>query len=149
MKPQQRTKAIGYIRVSSDQPVQEGVSLDAQRHKLRDYCRAMDIELIDIVADEGYSASTLKRPGLQVALGKLQRGLAQALIVTKLDRLTRCVKDLGTLCTDYFSDGKPSTLLSVSDSIDTRTAAGKLVLNVLTSVAQWEREAIFSEDRGL
>lgn len=147
MRPQRRTKAIGYVRVSSEQQAQEGVSLNAQRQKLRDYCRAMDIELIDIVADEGYSASSLKRPGLQAALAKLQQGQAQSLIVTKLDRLTRCVKDLGTLCEQYFSDGKPSTLLSVSDSIDTRTAAGKLVLNVLTSVAQWEREAISERTR--
>ncbi len=60
----------------------------------------------------------------------------------KLDRLTRSVKDLGYLCESYFGDGRPWSLLSVSDAIDTRSASGKLVLNVLTSVAQWEREAI-------
>lgn len=147
MRPQRRTKAIGYVRVSSEQQAQEGVSLNAQRQKLRDYCRAMDIELIDIIADEGFSASSLKRPGLQAALAQLRQGKAQSLVVTKLDRLTRCVKDLGELCDRYFSDGKSSTLLSVSDSIDTRTAAGKLVLNVLTSVAQWEREAISERTR--
>jgi DNA invertase Pin-like site-specific DNA recombinase len=102
----------------------------------------MDIDLIDIIADEGYSASNLKRPGLQAALAMLRSGRASTLIVVKLDRLTRCVKDLGTLCEHYFSDGKPYALLSVSDSINTRSASGKLVLNVLTSVAQWEREAI-------
>jgi DNA invertase Pin-like site-specific DNA recombinase len=107
----------------------------------------MDIELVDIVADEGYSASTLKRPGLQVALAMLRRGQAEALIVVKLDRLTRCVKDLATLCEQYFAAGRPSTLLSLSDAIDTRSASGKLVLNVLTSVAQWEREAISDRTR--
>ena len=64
MRLQRWTKGIGYVRVSSEQQVQEGVRLDAQRHKLRDYCRAMQLELVDIVADEGYSASTLVLPGL-------------------------------------------------------------------------------------
>ena len=142
MGTQRRTKAVGYVRVSSEQQATEGVSLDAQRYKMRAYCKAMDIDLIDIIADEGYSASNLKRPGLQAALAMLRSGRASTLIVVKLDRLTRCVKDLGTLCEHYFSDAKPYALLSVSDSINTRSASGKLVLNVLTSVAQWEREAI-------
>ncbi|PSM31761.1 recombinase family protein [Haliangium sp. UPWRP_2] len=147
MRAQRNTKAVGYVRVSSEQQASEGVSLDAQKHKLRDYCRAMDIDLVDIIADEGYSASTLKRPGLQVALSMLKRGQAHSLIVVKLDRLTRCVKDLGTLCEQFFSDDKPYTLLSLSDAIDTRSASGKLVLNVLTSVAQWERGAIADRTR--
>jgi len=147
MRTQRRTKAVGYVRVSSDQQANEGVSLDAQRHKMRAYCKAMDIELIDLIADEGYSAANLKRPGLQAALTMLRSGRASTLIVVKLDRLTRCVKDLGTLCEQYFSDEKPYTLLSISDSINTRSASGKLVLNVLTSVAQWEREAIADRTR--
>ena len=147
MRTQRRTKAVGYVRVSSEQQANEGVSLDAQRHKLRAYCKVMDIDLIDVIADEGYSASTLKRPGLQAALAMLRRGDASMLVIVKLDRLTRCVKDLGTLCEQYFSDEKPYTLLSLSDSINTRSASGKLVLNVLTSVAQWEREAIADRTR--
>jgi site-specific DNA recombinase len=57
----------------------------------------------------------------------------------KLDRLTRSVRDLGDLVERYFAER--FSLLSVSDSIDKRMASGRLVLNVLTSVAQWEREA--------
>lgn len=68
MRTQRHTKAIGYVRASSEQQASEGVSLDAQKHKLRDYFRAMDIELVDIVADEGYSASTLKRSGERSAV---------------------------------------------------------------------------------
>jgi site-specific DNA recombinase len=63
------------------------------------------------------------------------------LLVVKLDRLTRSVRDLGTLVERYFATGK-AALLSVSEQIDTRSAAGRLVLNVLASVSQWEREAI-------
>ena len=62
MRTQRRTKAVGYVRVSSEQQATEGVSLDAQRYKMRAYCKAMDVDLIDDIADEGYSASNLKRP---------------------------------------------------------------------------------------
>ena len=81
MRTQRRTKAVGYVRVSSEQQATEGVSLDAQRYKMRAYCKAMDIDLIDIIADEGYSASNLKRPGLQAALTMLRSGKACTLIV--------------------------------------------------------------------
>ena len=100
-----------------------------------------DLTLVKMVVDAGVSAKTLQRPGLQRALGMLRGGQANALLVCKLDRLTRSVKDLGTLVEAYFSSDKIS-LLSVADSIDARTAAGRLVLNVFGSVAQWEREAI-------
>lgn len=134
------TKAVGYIRVSTDKQADHGISLDAQRTKLTAYAALYDIELVAVIVDAGVSAKTLKRPGLQQALGMLKKGEADALLVAKLDRLTRSVKDLGTLLDEYFADA--FTLLSVADSIDTRTAAGRLVLNVLMSVAQWEREAI-------
>src|SRR5437763_1016789 len=68
-------------------------------------------------------------------------GAAEALLVVKLDRLTRSVVDLGSLVERYFAPGK-AALLSVGEQIDTRSAAGRLVLNVLASVSQWEREAI-------
>jgi len=71
----------------------------------------------------------------------LKAGEAEALLVVKLDRLTRSVVDLGSLVERYFAPGK-AALLSVGEQIDTRSAAGRLVLNVLASVSQWEREAI-------
>src|SRR2546428_6743368 len=135
------TRAIGYIRVSTDKQAEHGVSLEAQQAKLTQYAALYDIELVDIIVDAGVSAKTLERPGLQRALGMLRKGQANALLVAKLDRLTRKVKDLGALVDEYFSSDD-ITLLSVADNIDTRTAAGRLVLNVLGSVAQWERETI-------
>ncbi len=136
------TRAIGYVRVSTEQQADDGVSLDAQQAKLKAYAFAMDVELVDIIVDAGASAKTLQRPGLSQALARLDVGEADALLVPKLDRLTRSVRDLGTLIDRYFgADGK-AALLSVADSIDTRSAGGRLVLNVLTSVSQWEREAI-------
>ncbi len=105
-------------------------------------CVSQDIELLDIVIDEGFSAKSLERPGIKRALAMLTSNQANAIVVVKLDRLTRSVKDLGYLCDSYFREGLPYSLLSVSDSIDTRSASGMLMLNVLMSVAQWEREAI-------
>jgi DNA invertase Pin-like site-specific DNA recombinase len=140
-------RVVGYIRVSTDMQAQEGVSLEAQRARLQAYCTAQELTLIEVITDEGQSAKTLDRPGLRQALGLLDRGMAAGLIVPKLDRLTRSVKDLGELCERYFREGKPWRLLSVSDAIDTRSAGGMLVLNVLMSVAQWEREAIGERTR--
>ena len=140
-------RVVGYIRVSTDMQAQEGVSLDAQRVRLQAYCVAQELTLVELIADEGQSAKSLDRPGLRRALGMLDRGEALGIIVPKLDRLTRSVKDLGELCDRYFREGKPWHLLSVSDAIDTRSAGGMLVLNVLMSVAQWEREAIGERTR--
>lgn len=135
-----RTKVVGYIRVSTEGQADGGVSLDAQRVKLAAYCEAMDLELVEVIEDAGVSAKTLVRPGLARVLEALETGRAAGVVVTKLDRLTRSVKDLGELVERFFA--VRFALLSVSDSIDTRSAGGRLVLNVLASVAQWEREAI-------
>lgn len=140
-------RVVGYIRVSTDMQAQEGISLEAQRAKLQAYCTVQDLTLIEVIADEGQSAKTLDRPGLRRALGMLDRCEADGIIIPKLDRLTRSVKDLAELCDRYFREGKPWHLLSVSDAIDTRSAGGMLVLNVLMSVAQWEREAIGERTR--
>ena len=137
-----RLRAVGYVRVSTDQQALEGVSLEAQQVRIRAHCVSQDIELVDIVIDDGFSAKSLERPGIKRALAMLASNQANAIVVVKLDRLTRSVKDLGYLCDSYFREGLPYSLLSVSDSIDTRSASGKLMLNVLMSVAQWEREAI-------
>jgi len=133
-------RVIGYVRVSTEEQSNKGVSLDAQRAKLEAYAELYELELLDVIVDAGFSAKTLDRPGLQQALVKLDNGDAEAMLVYKLDRLTRSVSDMGTLINNYF--GSRFNLLSVSDQIDTRSAAGRLVLNVLTSVAQWEREVI-------
>ena len=135
------TRTIAYIRVSTDKQADKGVSLDAQRAKVAAFAALYDLELVETVIDAGESAKTLARPGLQRALATIKAGKADALLVVKLDRLTRSVRDLGELVERYFSPGK-AALLSVSEQIDTRSAAGRLVLNVLASVSQWEREAI-------
>lgn len=135
------TRAIAYLRVSTEKQVDRGVSLDAQRAKVAAYAELYDLEIVEVIVDAGVSAKTLERPGLQRALGLLRKGSADALLVVKLDRLTRSVRDLGELVSGPFAPGR-AALLSVGEQIDTRSAAGRLVLNVLASVSQWEREAI-------
>jgi site-specific DNA recombinase len=132
------TRAIGYIRVSTDKQADQGVSLDAQRAKIEAYAMLYDLEMVDYVIETG-SAKNTDREGLQDALQALIRGEAEAFVVVKLDRLTRSVGDLGRLVEAHF---QKHALLSVGEQIDTRSAAGRLVLNVLASVSQWEREAI-------
>jgi site-specific DNA recombinase len=138
-------RAVGYVRVSTETQAEEGVSLAAQRAKLDAYATAMDLSLVTVREDAGVSAKTLERPGLRAALEDLEAGRADALLVPKLDRLTRSVRDLGFLLERYFA--ARFSLLSIADSVDTRTAGGRLVLHVLTSVAQWEREAIGERTR--
>lgn len=136
-----RTRVVAYVRVSTDKQAEHGVSLDAQRAKVEAYASLYDLDLVAVEVDAGLSAKSLERPALARALGMLEAGTADALLVVKLDRLTRSVRDLGELVDRYFASGR-SSLISMSESIDTRTAAGRLVLNVLGAVSQWEREAI-------
>ena len=135
------SRVVGYIRVSTDKQAEKGCSLEAQREKLEAYAKLYDLELVAVEVDAGASAKSLTgRPALDRALTMLRRGDADALLVAKLDRLTRSIRDLGDLVDRYFA--KSAGLLSVAEQIDTRTAAGRLVLNVLGSVSQWERETI-------
>lgn len=140
------TRTIAYVRVSTDKQADSGLSLDAQSEKIKAYVGLYGLDLVETIVDAGESAKTLDRPGLQTALALLSSGKADALLVVKLDRLTRSVVDLGKLIEAYFNSGKWA-LLSVGEQIDTRSAAGRLVLNILASVSQWEREAIAERTR--
>ena len=133
-------RVIGYLRVSTDKQADSGLSLEAQRAKVQGYAELYGLDLVDVVVDAGASAKTLDRPGLAGALARLRAGEADALLIAKLDRLTRSVRDLADLTDACNREGW--SLLSVADQLDTGSAAGRLVLNVLMSVAQWEREAI-------
>lgn len=140
-------RVVGYIRVSTEEQASEGVSLDAQRAKLEAYARLYELDLVAVEVDAGASAKTLERPGLRRALARLEGGDVEGLLIAKLDRLSRSVADWNALIEAHFGPGGGRQLFSVADSIDTRTAAGRLVLNVLMSVAQWERETIVERTR--
>jgi DNA invertase Pin-like site-specific DNA recombinase len=137
--------AIGYVRVSTDKQAGQGVSLEAQAEKIRAMAVVHGAELIDIIVDGGESAKSLQRPGMERLLTLVDGKKVQAVIVAKLDRLTRSVKDLCTLL-DRF-ERRSVALISVAESLDTGSAAGRLVLNIMTAVSQWEREAIGERTR--
>jgi DNA invertase Pin-like site-specific DNA recombinase len=133
-------KAIGYVRVSTDKQADGGVSLDAQIEKVRAMATIQGAELLDVIVDAGESAKSLNRPGMARVLALVDARAVDCVIIAKLDRITRSVKDLAELL-DRFNR-RDVSLVSVADSLDTRTAAGRLVLNIMVSVSQWEREAI-------
>jgi site-specific DNA recombinase len=135
-------KAIAYVRVSTEQQVTDGVSIELQIEKIKQYCHLYNYDLLDIVVDAGVSAKNLKRAGLTSVLHMLDNNEADALIVYKLDRLTRSLADWSILIKDYFNDKSGKTLLAVMDQIDTSTASGRLCLNLMMTVFQWEREVI-------
>jgi len=142
MQPASRPRVVAYLRVSTEKQAAEGVSLAAQRAKVEAYASLYELDLVAVLEDAGASAKTLDRPALREALALLDTGAAEGLLVAKLDRLTRSVRDLGELLDSRFGRPNGPALLSVADQIDTRSAAGRLVLNVLASVSQWERKAI-------
>ena len=132
-------RVIGYIRVSTDKQAESGLSMEAQAEKVRSYCALYDLDLITIIEDSGASAKNLNRTGINTLKAMVAAGEVDGVVVAKLDRLTRNMKDLHTLLEDVFSVVE---LHSVAEKVDTSSAAGRLVLNVLMSVAEWEREAI-------
>ena len=138
-------KAIGYARVSTDKQADRGVSLEAQQEKIRAMVVVHGAELSDIIVEAGESAKSLNRPGMQRLLALVDAGEVHAVIVAKLDRLTRSVKDLCELLEKFERRGV--ALISVAESLDTGSAAGRLVLNIMTAVSQWEREAIGERTR--
>ena len=138
-------RAIGYVRVSTDKQVDGGVSLEAQESKLRAMATVQGADLVDVIVDAGESAKSLARPGMERLLELVDSRRVDVVIVAKLDRLTRSVKDLGELLERFTRRGV--SLVSVAESLDTGSAAGRLVLNLLMSVSQWEREVIGERTR--
>lgn len=133
-------RTVLYIRCSTDEQADKGVTLRAQEARLRAFATATEREVDEVVIDDGYSAKDLNRPGMARLLSAVRTGSVDAVIILKLDRITRSVRDLATLL-DLFSKANAS-LVSVGESLDTQTAAGRMVVHMLGVVAQWERETI-------
>jgi len=136
---------IGYVRVSTDRQAEQGVSLEAQEAKIRAMATVQGSDLLDVIVDGGESAKSLNRPALQRLMALVNGGKVQAVIVAKLDRLTRSVKDLCGLL-ELFEKRKVA-LISVAEALDTGSAAGRLVITIMGAVSQWEREAIGERTR--
>jgi site-specific DNA recombinase len=137
-------KAIGYIRVSTSGQVEDGVSLDAQEAKVKAWADLNNADEVVIFRDEGISGKRAdNRPGLQSALDAVNTG--DALIVYSLSRLSRSTKD--TIALSEILLKKEADLVSLSEKIDTTTAAGKMVFRMLAVLSEFERDQISDRTR--
>jgi Site-specific recombinases, DNA invertase Pin homologs len=133
-------KAIGYIRVSTEEQAAHGISLDAQRAKIEDYALTKDLELVGIVEDAGKSAKDLRRPGVQEVLARANKGEVDSVIIVKLDRMFRNTVDALNTARDF--DKKGIALHSISESLDTQSAMGKFFFTLTAALAEMERGLI-------
>ena len=131
-------KAYGYIRVSTEEQAMEGVSLDAQRAKLAAWADLNGYELAGIFEDAGISGTKSNRPGLAAALAAVGKG--DALVVYSLSRLARSTRH--TLEISERLDKAGADLVSLSERIDTTSAAGRMVFRMLAVLAEFERDQI-------
>ncbi|MFO0579916.1 MAG: recombinase family protein [Polyangia bacterium] len=136
-----RRKVVGYCRVSTEQQAEGGISLDAQRHQIINYCNRSDLDLIDVIVDGGQSGKDLDRPGFKKVIEILESGRAYGLVIAKLDRLSRSIVDICKLVDKYFANQRFS-LLSASENLDTLSPTGRLHLYLISVFAQIERESI-------
>ena len=137
-------KAHGYIRVSTAGQVEDGVSLDAQVAKIRAWADLNGYELGEIFSDAGISGAKANRPGLAAALDAVGRG--DALVTYSLSRLSR--NTAHTLEISAQLEKKGADLVSLSEKIDTTSAAGKMVFRMLAVLAEFERDTVSERTRG-
>jgi DNA invertase Pin-like site-specific DNA recombinase len=138
-------RVVGYVRVSSDEQKSSGAGLAAQRAAIEAECRRRGWQLVEVIDDAGYSAKDLRRPGVQLALETLRRGEAGALVVAKLDRLSRSMLDFTALMAT--ATKQSWALVALDCAVDTTTPAGEAMANVLATFAQFERRLIGQRTR--
>ena len=132
-------QSIGYIRVSTQGQVDEGVSLEAQRAKIEAWCELNDYELVALFEDAGISGGSMKgREGLHTALKAARPGMA--LVTYSISRLARSTRDMLEISDELTRRG--ADLVSLSERIDTTTASGRMVFRMLAVLAEFEREQI-------
>lgn len=133
-------RATAYLRVSTEGQAVDGISLDAQRAKIAAWCELNGYTLADVHTDAGISGKRAdNRPALQEALdGACANG--GALVVYSLTRLARSTRD--TLDIADRLDRAGADLVSLSEKIDTTTAAGRMVFRMLAVLAEFERDQL-------
>lgn len=130
-------KAIGYVRVSTEKQVDEGISIDAQIEKIKAWASFNDYELVHIYSDEGISGTSLnKREGMQQALRNIKKDMA--FVFYSLSRISRNLVD--TINISQAIEKTGADLVSLSEKIDTTGASGKMVFNMLAVLNQFERD---------
>ncbi|MBO4865433.1 MAG: recombinase family protein [Ruminococcus sp.] len=135
-----------YIRVSTDAQFEEGYSVDAQKEKLAQYCKLKDIENYEFYIDGGWSGSNIDRPEIKRLITDIKSGKIDAVVVYKLDRLSRSQKDTVFLLEDVFIPNG-CAFISLNENFDTSTPYGKAMIGILSVFAQLERENIRERTR--
>lgn len=138
-------RAIGYARVSSDEQAKSGAGLAAQRSAIEAEAERHGWDLTEIIEDAGFSAKDLKRPGVCDALGRLERGDADVLVVSKLDRLSRSVIDCATLMEASKRQGWG--LVALDLALDTTSPSGEAMAAMMAVFSQLERKLIGQRTR--
>lgn len=128
-----------YVRVSTQNQVEDGYSIEAQLTKLRQYCQLNELNIIGEFVDDGVSGTKTTRSALDKLKSKLE--VIDAVVVYKLDRLSRSMKDTLVLIEDVF---KPNNvrLISLTENFDTGTPLGMAMVGMLSTFAQWELDVI-------
>ena len=131
-------KIAVYTRVSTEDQARDGFSLDAQLEKLRSYCKARDWAIAEEYIDKGYSGRDTNRPAYQRMLSDIE--LWNILLVMKMDRIHRNSKNFMVMM-DQLKD-KEKEFVSMTESLDTSTAMGRFVMDIIQRIAQLESEQI-------
>lgn len=134
------TRAIAYLRVSTEEQAKKGISLDFQKALIKNWAAAKEWDLVDIIRDPGSSGKNLKRPGIQQVMKMCREDKIDTVIIYKLDRLSRRIKDMVDVV-EVFEKHKVD-LSSVTESLDTSTAMGRMFFWMMTVIGALERERI-------
>ncbi len=127
-----------YTRVSTEDQAKEGFSLDAQMEKLQAYCSARGWEIAGKYVDNGYSGRDINRPAYKEMMENIDRW--DVLLVMKMDRIHRNSKNFMLMMENLNEKGKE--FVSMTESLDTSTAMGRFVMDIIQRIAQLESEQI-------
>ncbi len=133
------SRVVGYVRVSTVEQERSGLGMESQRQAIENECRYRQWDLVD-VHEDALSGKSLNRPGIARALAAVESDAADVLMVAKLDRLSRSLKDFATLMERAHSNGW--TLMALDLGFDLSTPAGELIAGFMAGMAQWERKII-------
>jgi len=127
-----------YTRVSTEDQAKQGFSLEAQRERLEAYCLARDWSVAAKYIDDGHSGRNVRRPAYQRMMA--ERDQWDALLVIKMDRIHRNSRNFMEMMENLREWGKD--FVSASESLDTSTAMGRFVMDIIQRIAQLESEQI-------
>ncbi len=146
-QPQGKLNIRLYLRVSTDRQAEEGYSLGIQQEKLTAYLDTMSGDIsYEVVCDDGYSGGDLNRPGIQRIIEEAEADAITHVVVMKLDRLSRSLKDTIYLIEDILLPHNVA-FISLYESFDTSTPFGRAMIGILSVFAQFERENIYERTR--